>query len=63
MPTNLIEKVKDRVEKITSILSLIEINGKENLDKNIKALKLAEKLSSEIDQIIYEIYKLTGKEV
>ena len=63
IPTNLMEQVKDRVEKITSILSTLEISGKLNLDKNNEALELAEKLSSEIDQIVFEMYGLTEKEI
>jgi type I restriction-modification system DNA methylase subunit len=63
IPPNLAEQVIVRVEKITSILSSIEINRGFNSDRVNEALKLAEKLSKEIDQTIYEIYGLTQKEI
>ena len=63
IPPNLAEQVTVRVEKITSILSSIEMNGEFHSDRDNEALKLAEKLSTEIDQIIYEIYGLTQKEI
>ena len=63
IPSNLMEQVTAKVERITSIMPSIESNGKFNSDRDNEALRLAEKLSMEIDQIIYEIYGLTQKEI
>ena len=60
---NLMKEVIDRVEKITPIMTSLENYDKISTDKGTEAMKLVEKLSSEIDQIIYKIYSLTPNEI
>jgi type I restriction-modification system DNA methylase subunit len=61
--SSLMKKVITNVEKITSIMSSFETDNKFSSDRYAESLKLAEKLSIEIDYIIYEIYGLTQKEI
>ena len=61
--SNLMKEVIYKVEKIISIMSSLENHDKVNTDSGSEALKLVEKLSSEIDLIIYNIYNLTQSEI
>jgi type I restriction-modification system DNA methylase subunit len=63
IPPNLMEQVIAKVEKITSIMSSFETDGKFSSDRDAESLRLSEKLSMEIDNIIYKIYGLTQKEI
>ncbi|MGC8645700.1 MAG: hypothetical protein ACP5UO_05500 [Thermoplasmata archaeon] len=57
------KEVVDRVQKITSIMASLANSDEANTDKSAKGLELAEKLSNEVDQIIYKIYGLTPDEI
>ncbi|MEM0128277.1 MAG: TaqI-like C-terminal specificity domain-containing protein, partial [Thermoplasmatales archaeon] len=63
VPNDLMASVIDRVKKITSIMYSIEEDAHINTDRYREFLKQGEKLSDEIDQIIYKIYGLTKEEV